>query len=142
MIFIEAAVGDLHVGFPLHDIKHAIRAVAVRPVPGSPGCLMGTIDVAGEPLALFDTRKLLGLPQRPLRSTDRILLARAAARCAFLVDDVIGTLTPQAIEHSDSMSLRSLGLRGVACDEHGTLLLQDLRSVLSLERAVPIAIDG
>lgn len=132
----------MRVGFPLHDIDHAIRAVLPRPVPGSPGCLLGTINVAGEPLALFDTRKLLGLPQRPLRSTDRILLARAAARCAFLVDDVIGLLAPRAIAHADSLSLRAVGLRGVACDEHGTVLLRDLRRVLSLERAIAVAVHG
>lgn len=140
-VYIETAVGDLRVGFPLRDIDHAIRAVAVRAVPAAPGCLMGTIDVAGEPVALFDAHRMLGLPGQPVRASDRFLLARADARCAFRVDEVIGTLVPQSIAHADSVGLRALGLRGVAADERGTLLLQDLRNVLALERAAAFALS-
>ena len=132
----------MFVAFPLHAIERVIRAVAVQAVPAAGGCLLGTIDVAGELVPVYDTRKLLGLRSRALRAADRILLARSPERCGFLVDAVLGTVQPDAVELAGSASLRSAGLRGVARGSAGMLLVQDLRRMLAFERTVRIASDA
>lgn len=132
----------MHVAFPLDDVERVIRAVAVHAVPQGAGCLLGTIDVAGTLVSVYDMRRLLGLPTRPVQPSDRIVLARTPASCGFLVDAVGGTTEPESIELSEEFALRAAGLRGVARTADGVLLVQDLKRLLALERAVPIAAHG
>ena len=138
-IYLEASLDAMRIGFALHDVERVIRATAVRAVPAAGGCLLGTIAIAGELVAIYDTRKLFGLPVRPLRASDRFLLARTPRPCGFVVDEVLGTVEPEAIALADSATLRSAGLRGVARGHDGLLLVQHLDQLLALERAVPIA---
>ena len=140
--FVEAVLDDMHVAFPLADVDRIVRAVAIHPVPQGGGCLLGTIDIAGELVSVYDMRRLLGLPTRPLRTDDRIVLTRAPLRCAFVVDHVAGTAEPAGIELSDAFALHAAGLRGVVRTNDGVVLIQDLRRLLALERAIPIAADA
>jgi len=140
--FVEAVLDDMHVAFPLSDVDRVVRAVAVHPVPQGGGCLLGTIDVAGELVSLYEMRRLLGLTTRPLRTSDRIVLTRAPVRCGFVVDRVVGTAEPQSVELSSEFALHAAGLRGVARTSDGVLLIQDLKRLVALERAIPIAVDA
>lgn len=137
--YVEAVVDALHVAFPLQSVDRVLRAVAVHPVPEGTGCLLGAIDLAGEFIPLYDLRRLLGLPPRPPRATDRMLLLGQPVRCAFVVDQVRGTVQPQALEPADALSLDAAGLRGVARAPGGMLLVHDPRSLLALEGAPPMA---
>jgi purine-binding chemotaxis protein CheW len=136
--FVEAVLDEMHVAFPLADVDRIVRAVAIHPVPQGGGCLLGTIDVAGELVSVYDMRRLLGLATRPLQPDDRIVLTRVPLRCGFVVDRVAGTAEPEQIDLSDAFALHAAGLRGVARTKDGVLLVQDLRRLLALERAVPI----
>lgn len=140
--FLEAVVDHLHVAFPLDDVERVIRAVAVHPIPQAAGCLLGTIDLAGTLVSVYDMRRLLGLPTRPMQPSDRIVLTRTPASCGLVVDAVGGTTEPESIELSDEFALRAAGLRGVARTSAGVLLVQDLKRLLALERAIPIAAHG
>lgn len=134
--FVEAVLDEVHLGVPLPDVERVVRAVAVQAVPGATGCLLGAIDVAGTWVSVYDTRKLLGLPGRALRASDRIVLTRA--RCGLVVDEVIGTVEAEPVELADRMALQAAGVRGVARGRDGLLLVQDLRRLLALQRAIPV----
>lgn len=134
--YLEAVLDPVRVGVPLEDIERVVRAVAVQVVPGAPGCLLGAIDVAGDWVSVYDTRTLLGLPPRPLRASDRIVLTRE--RCGLLVDEVLGTVEAGPVELADRLALQAAGVRGVARGGDGLLLVQDLRRLLALQRAIPI----
>jgi chemotaxis signal transduction protein len=137
---VEAVLDSVHVALPLDDIDRVVRAVAVQVMPGAPGCLLGAIDVAGEWVSVYDTRTLLGLPGRTLRASDRIVLTRA--RCGLVVDEVLGTAEPEPVELADRVALQAAGVRGVARGREGLLVVQDLRRLLALQRAIPIhAVD-
>lgn len=140
--YVEAVVDALHVAFPLQSVDRVLRAVAVHPVPEGAGCLLGAIDLAGEFIPLYDLRRMLGLPSRPLRASDRMVLLGEPVRCGFVVDDVPGTVQPEALQLADAFSLHAAGLRGVARTPGGMLLVHDPRSLLALERAIPIAAHG
>lgn len=138
-MLVEAQIEATRVAFALQDIERVVRAVAVHAVPGAPGCLLGAIDVGGELLSVYDMRRLLGLPSRPLAASDRIVLTRAPFRCGLLVDDVLQVLETEAPERSDQLAMHAAGVRGVARSADGLLLVQDLNRLLALERAIPIA---
>lgn len=140
--FVEAVLDAMHVAFPLREVDRVLRAAAVHPVPQGGGCLLGAIDLAGELVSVYDLRRLLGLPSRPLRASDRIVLTRAPARCGFVVDQVVGTAEPEEIELSGEFALHAAGVRGLARTRDGVLLVQDLKRLLALERAIPIAADA
>jgi purine-binding chemotaxis protein CheW len=137
--FVEAELDEMHVAFPLEDVDRVLRAVAIHSVPQGGGCLLGTMDVAGELVSVYDLRRLLGLPTRSLHPDDRIVLTRAPLRGGFVVDRVVGTAEPAHVELSDAFALHAAGLRGVARTDSGVLLIQDLKRLLAFERAVPIA---
>jgi purine-binding chemotaxis protein CheW len=138
--YVEAVLDPVRVGVPLQAIERVVRAVAVQAVPGAPGCLLGAIEVAGEWISVYDTRTLLGLPSRPLRASDRIVLTRE--RCGLLVDEVLGTVEAPLVELADRVALQAAGVRGVARGGDGLLLVQDLRRLLALQRAIPIHADA
>jgi len=138
-MLVEVLLEAKRVAFALHDVERIVRAVAVHPVPGAPGCRLGAIDVAGELLSVYDTRRLLGLPSRPLAATDRIVLIRAPVRCGLVVDEVLRTVEVDAPERADRLAMHAAGVRGVARTADGLLLVQDLKLLLALERAIPIA---
>jgi chemotaxis signal transduction protein len=137
---VEAVIDTMQVALPLQDVERVIRAVAVNPAPLQAGCLIGTIDIRGELVPLYDLRKLLGAAPRglPLHLSDRIVLLRSPHRCGLVVDAVPGTVEAGTLELSDEFSLQAAGLRGVARTADGVLLVQDLRRLLAFERAVPM----
>jgi chemotaxis signal transduction protein len=137
---VEAVLDTLHVALPLQAVERVVRAVEVNPAPVQAGCLIGTIDVNGELVPLYDLRKLLGAAPRglPLHLSDRIVLLRSPRRCGLVVDAVAGTVEAGTLELSGEFSLQAAGVRGVARTADGVLLVQDLRRLLAFERAVPM----
>jgi purine-binding chemotaxis protein CheW len=136
--YVEAVVDAMHIAFPVQDVERVVRAVAVHPVPQAAGCLLGTIDVAGEIVPVYDLRRMLGLPARPLCAADRMLLLRAPTRCGLVVDVVAGTAQAEPLELTEEAGLHAAGLRGVARTSTGVLLVHEPRRLLALERAIPI----
>jgi purine-binding chemotaxis protein CheW len=141
---VEAILDTLRIALPLHLVDRVLRAVDVHPAPAGGGCLLGAVDVAGELVPVYELRKLLGLPPRglPLRLDDRIVLVRAPLRCGLVVDAVAGTVDAQGLALGGEFSLQAGGVRGVARGPEGVLLVQDLRRLLALERAIPIVAHG
>lgn len=141
---VEAVLDALRIALPLHLVDRVLRAVDVHPAPASGGCLLGAVDVAGELVPLYELRKLLGLPPRglPLRLDDRIVLVRAPLRCGLVVDAVAGTVDARELALGGEFSLQAAGVRGLARGPEGVLLVQDLRRLLALERAIPVVAHG
>jgi len=141
---LQALLDATRIAFPLECVDRVLRAVRVHEVPGGTHCLLGAVDVAGELVCLYDTRRLLGMSTQAarVRADDRMVLMRGPVRCALLVDDVLGTVAAGPIELTGEFGLHAAGLRGVARADDGVLLVHDVRRLLALERAVPIATDG
>lgn len=138
--FLELRVDAVRLGLPLAQVERVLRAAAVTPVPGVRGCLLGLLDVHGTLTPVYDTRKLLGLPARALRASDRIVLARdASGACGFIADDVTTAAGPELLAAPDSFGVQASGLRGIARVGDDLLFVRDLRQFLYLDRAVPIA---
>ena len=69
-------------------------------------------------------------------------LVRAPLRCGLVVDTVAGTVDAQELALGGEFSLQAAGVRGVARGPEGVLLVQDLRRLLALERAIPLVPHG
>lgn len=85
---------DRHtLALPALVARRALRAAWAVPLAGSPDYILGVLDVGGEPLAVVNMRRLLGLPEREMRPSDRLLVARtgegqSVREVALLVDEI------------------------------------------------------
>jgi purine-binding chemotaxis protein CheW len=141
--FLAFTLDSTRIAFALDDIERVIRAVAVTPVPGASPCVMGVIDVHGTVTTLFDTRALLGMPSRPLRTTDHIMIARSAARPrAFVADEVLGNFECDEIASPRSYLVGTSRVQGVAQLDDGMVLVHDLKQLMAIDGAMPIRVHG
>lgn len=141
-VFVELRLDTARVGVPLHHVERVLRAAWPTPVPGAPGCLLGMLDLAGEPLPVYDTRRMLGLPARALRPDDRLVVMRdRRARAAFVADEVSGVIDGGALAKAPSFAAHAAGLRGVTQGPDGMVFIHDLTRFMALERAIAVAHD-
>lgn len=111
---------------PLEAVEEVVRAVAITPLSGVRGPLLGYVDVRGRACPVVDARRVLHLPRRALRPSDRmVILGVGAERLIIAVDDAsrVGTVRvaedvpPEAV--APAPSRMSGGLRAARVDEPG-----------------------
>jgi purine-binding chemotaxis protein CheW len=82
--------GEEIYGLPAHAILEVQPLGGYTPLPFTPACIIGLINVRGRLVSLLDIRPLFGLPTRaPAASACAIILAASGAQTALLADDVI-----------------------------------------------------
>jgi purine-binding chemotaxis protein CheW len=112
---------------PLDSVTRIVRAAEITPLPHSPDAVAGVIDVGGTVLPVFDLRRHLHLPARPLALSDQFIIVRTARReLVLVVDSVPGLIDGAATalpEVSDDGGLLLLA--------DGLVLIHDLERVLT-----------
>lgn len=77
---------------PLDRVRLVTRAALPRPVPGAPPLLLGVLCLRGEMRPVVSLRRRLGLPDRPLRPSDRLVVVQGRSLVlALVVDEVTET---------------------------------------------------
>lgn len=111
---------------PLEAVQEVVRAVAVTPLSGRRGSLLGYVDLRGELCPVVDARRIFHLRGRALRPSDRmVVLAVGTDRLIVPVDEVgrVSTVRiaedvgPEAVAPDPSRELT--GLRAARVDEPG-----------------------
>lgn len=132
------SLGMQRCGLPLSRVERVVRMVAVRPLPKAPPIVCGVVNLQGRILPVVDAARRFGLPPRPLRLEDQLLVARTPRRSlAMVVDGASGVLPRDA---ADQVSAEALVpgaeyLQGVLRLPDGLILVHDLDAFLSLEEA-------
>ena len=118
---------DVHrYALPLECVSRIVRAAEITPLPLAPKVVAGALDVAGTVLPVYDLRRRLKLPDRPLRLEDQIIIARTSRRrLALVVDRALGLIEAAPPETSH--------VQGVLSTVDGLVLIQDLEAFLSSE---------
>jgi purine-binding chemotaxis protein CheW len=131
--FVAFVVGGRRWALPLDAVERVVAMVAIAPLQGAPPAVMGAINVHGEIVPVLDLRARLGLPPRPARADDRLVLARAPRLVALPVDEVLGTLDlPTAAGEL-------LPDAGVALLPDGLVAVYDLDAFLSADEEAQLA---
>jgi purine-binding chemotaxis protein CheW len=140
--------------FALHlsVVERVVPVVEITPLPNAPEVVRGVINIQGRVLPVFDVRRRLGLPSRPVRLSDHMILARTARRSVALwVDGVRGIVepggepggkagSPENITPAEGVLPGLEMIEGVVNLEDGLVLIHDLARFLSLEEER--ALDG
>jgi purine-binding chemotaxis protein CheW len=80
-------------GLHLESVQKVVQAVEIQPVPDLPEAVCGLINVHGKVMPVLNTRKRLGLAERPLELTDFFVIASAGLQSiALIVDSIQGVI--------------------------------------------------
>jgi purine-binding chemotaxis protein CheW len=119
---------------PLTATSRVVRAAEITPLPAAPANVLGAINVSGEVLPVFDTRRRFGLPERSLDPADHLLIAHTGARPVVLtIDAPLGVIEHPGAAMVDAGRITSdlAHIRGVLPLEDGLVLIHDLGQFLS-----------
>jgi purine-binding chemotaxis protein CheW len=128
-------------------VERVFRCVEISPLPDAPAGVRGVINVKGVILPVFDLRPQLGIPQRAVRATDHLILARTSWRnVALLVDFVVGVVACDqgALTSAESiMPGLNKSIAEVLKYEKEIVLVHDLDHFLSVQErdALQLALD-
>jgi CheY-like chemotaxis protein/chemotaxis signal transduction protein len=135
------SVGKIELGFPLESVRNVLHQTATQPLALGPSYLTQMIELHGEPVAVLDLARRLGVENaQPLIERKLVVVERDGARIAVCVDDV---RDPEELAAEDVTPKERLGgsqhgalreaLLGVAKTPRGALPLIDPRALLSRE---------
>jgi purine-binding chemotaxis protein CheW len=83
-------------GLHLQFVERVVQAVEIQPVPDFPEMMAGVINVQGSIMPVLNTRKRLGLKERPLKLSDLFVIALADNHPIALIVDSVQGIIPYA----------------------------------------------
>ena len=130
-------------------VLELVRAVWITPLPQPARFITGVLDLRGQIVPVIDLRACLGLPAKPLDTSDHFLVVRTAQRPMVLpVDRALELVRMDAKSLDTDASHTSSGPGTRVAKYHGGLcILLDLETLLSQKsvaplEAIPGAVDG
>jgi len=130
-------IGEQRYALRLDAVERVIRAVAVTPVPETPAFILGLVNLAGQLLPVCSLRRCLGLPDRPLRSADQLVIVRTSRfTLALMVDEVQGLSlvnAAQTVAVADTLPEGECRVAGLAKINGDIILIYDLEKLFSQE---------
>ena len=121
---------------PVAGVERILPAFEVTALPDAPPVVSGIVNLHGRIVAVVDLRRRFQLPQRELRLSDQLLLARTSRRhIAFFVDSVEGVALypPDAVVAAEAIAPDIGSVTAVVKLADGLVLIQDLDRLLSLD---------
>lgn len=120
----------------LSAVDRIVHAVEVTPLPKAPEIVLGVVNVKGRIVPVINVRRRFRLPDRDLRVSDQIVIARTSTRTvALVVDAVSGVVefSEKEVVSSGKIAPRIEYVEGVVKLEDGLVLIHDLDQFLSLD---------
>jgi CheY-like chemotaxis protein/chemotaxis signal transduction protein len=139
VLFVTVATIEL--GLPLDCVRNVLHQTATRPLPLGPSYLTEMVELYGEPVAVLDLARRLGVEHvQPILERKLVVVQSEGARMALCVDEI---RDPEELTASDITPRERLGgsqhgalqdaLLGVAKTARGPLPLIDPRALVSRE---------
>lgn len=134
--YLVFTLDEQRYALPLSAVERVVRAVEVTPLPKAPEIVLGLVNVRGQVIPVVDIRRRFRLPERAIRLSDQLIIARTSRRpVALLADSATGMVAPSAREvlAPEEVLPHLEYVEGVIKLEDGILLIHDLDTFLSLE---------
>jgi CheY-like chemotaxis protein/chemotaxis signal transduction protein len=134
-------VGAVELGLPLSCVHSVLHQTATQPLPLGPSYLSQMLMLHGEPVAVLDLARRLGLTHvMPVQERKLVVIEREGVRLALCVDDVrdpeelpAADVTPRAQLGGSEHGPLQEALLGIARTSRGALPIVDPRALISRE---------
>jgi purine-binding chemotaxis protein CheW len=139
---IVFTLGEQRYALRLAAVDRVVHAMAICPLPQAPSIVLGLVNVRGRVIPIIDMRRRLGLPQRSIALTDKIVIARTMRRAVGLVVDSVAnviTYPAQSMAGAQDILPGMTYVEGVIKLPEGLVLIHDLEQFLSLEEETALA---
>src|SRR5215813_89561 len=83
-------------GLPMADVREVVRVAAFARLPKAPEVIEGVLNFRGALVPVLDIRARFGLPPRSVRTSDHLVVARAAKRTVAIRVDRVSDLIEAA----------------------------------------------
>jgi purine-binding chemotaxis protein CheW len=126
-------IDEQRYALPLSSVERVVRAVEVIPVPNAPDVIMGLVNVQGQIVPVVDLRRRFHLPQRALRLSDRLIIARTSRQTVGLVVDVVDSVIEcpdGTIVAADQIAHGLEHIAGITTIEDQIVFIQHLHQLL------------
>lgn len=125
-------------GINVMQVQEVLRVTEIAPVPGSPGYVLGIINLRGNVVTVIDTRKRFGLVPRDMDDSTRIVIIEVNKQVVgILVDSVAEVVDLRASEIETAPNVgnddSAKFIQGVSSRDEELLILIDLNKFLSTE---------
>jgi purine-binding chemotaxis protein CheW len=111
--------------------REIVRAVAIRPLPGSPDIVEGAINYRGSLVPVFDLRSRFGLEAVPLNADQHLVLIELDAGLLALRVDRALDLVSIPVQPVDEGDLLNAAASGFSWLPDGLIVIHDLERFLS-----------
>ena len=125
----------------LSAVERVVRAVEITLLPKAPEIVLGVVNVHGRIVPVLNIRKRFRLPERELKLSDQIVIARTSMRTVALVVDAVGGVTElsgKEIVLPEEIVPQMQYVEGVVKLEDGLVLIHDLDRFLSLNEEITL----
>ncbi len=139
---VEFVLGHEHYGVASTLVREVYPLKDFTPLPGTPDFILGLMNVRGQILSITDLSTLFGLPEKGLKTANRVIILKNATReFAILADAIVGIRTiPLATLQEGLPTLTGLAgefIKGITPDRlailDGEKLLTDKRLIVDEE---------
>ncbi len=76
-------------GINVMRVQEVLRVTEIAPVPGAPDYVMGIINLRGNVVTVIDGRQRLGLPQKELDDSTRIIVIEGEGQVIGILVDAV-----------------------------------------------------
>ncbi len=132
--FILFTLHEHRYALPLQAVERVIRAVEVTPLPQTPKNIRGIINLEGDLICVFDTRRYFQLPEREIGLGDRFIIAHTNSRKVALPVDTIADVAE--VPDKDIVGVESIlsdfpHIGGAVKRSDGMILIADLDQLIT-----------
>jgi purine-binding chemotaxis protein CheW len=125
-------------GVPITQVQEIIRVGNITRVPNSPHYMEGVINLRGRILPVLNLRKRLGLPDRELTKSSRIIVAEIGNKIIGLLVDAVShvmKLPSGAVEPApdEVLDIDTDYIIGVGKTSKGIIIILDLEKLFRNE---------
>lgn len=134
---------DQRYALSIHCVETILRAVALSRPFEAPDLLFGILNLGGTFIPVINIRKQFGLPEKKLRLSDRIVVARTfrytVAFVADAVEDVVKIVREPLDASVDIFPGMDKYLEGISRFNGQTVLIYDIDTLFPEHRIQPLA---
>ena len=132
------SIDEQRYAIALSSVERVIRAVELIVPPKAPDILLGLLNVQGGVIPVLNIRKRFNLPDRGIKLSDRIIIARTLrGTTAIVVDAAFGIIElpeEQILEAENILPEMGPHVEGVAKLADDMILIYDLDNLFPIQQ--------